>query len=113
MDSYQPIYDAVRSRISGGDVSQAMESVLRECFGMAHHLMQCVAQEYTCAVQEQQRPSVLMRPSISLDGNQWCALYGDGLQNGVAGFGDSPDKAMRDFDAQWIAALAAQREVKP
>lgn len=100
-DSYQPIYDAVRSRISGGNVSEAMESVLRECFGMAHHLMQCVAQEYECAAQEQRRPCVLFKPSLSVDGDQWCALYGDDLQRGVAGFGDSPALAMQDFDKNW------------
>lgn len=108
MDSYQPIFDAVRSRISGGDVGQAMESALRECFGSAHHVMQGVANEYASAAIEQQRPSAIFRPALSIDGNQWCALYGDDLQNGVAGFGDSPDKAMRDFDAQWLKPLAAQ-----
>ncbi len=48
------------------------------------------------------RPHVLMRPSISLDGNQWCALYGANLQDGVAGFGDTPESAMRDFDKNWM-----------
>lgn len=47
------------------------------------------------------RPSVLFRPALSIDGNKWCALYGDNLQDGVAGFGDSPDAAMRDFDTRW------------
>lgn len=46
-------------------------------------------------------PSVLYRPSLSVDGNQWCALYGEDLQSGVAGFADSPAKAMEDFDKQW------------
>lgn len=104
-DSYQPIFDAVRSRISGGDVSQAMENVLRECFGMAHHIMQSVAQEYACAAYEQQRPSVLLKPKIYIDGNQWCALYGEDLQSGVAGFGDSPKLATQDFDKQWEKTL--------
>jgi hypothetical protein len=108
MDSYQPIFDAVRSRISGGDVGQVMENVLRESFGMAYHIMQGVANEYASAAIEQQRPSAIFRPVLSIDGSQWCALYGADLINGVAGFGDSPDKAMRDFDAQWLKPLAAQ-----
>jgi len=54
------------------------------------------------------RPSVLFRPSISIDGNQWCALYGDNLQDGVAGFGDTPDRAMRDFDTNWVTQLTAK-----
>ena len=36
MDSYQAIYDAVRSRISGGDVGQAVESAIREA-NLSHH----------------------------------------------------------------------------
>ena len=48
------------------------------------------------------RPSVLFRPSLSVDGNQFCVLYGTDLQSGIAGFGDTPDKAMRDFDKSWV-----------
>lgn len=110
MDTYQPIYDAVRSRIGDTNPQQAIESALREVFGMASHHMACVAQEYQSAAYEQQRPSVLMRPAISIDGDQWCALYGDNLQDGVAGFGDSPDAAMRDFDNAWGEKLAQQKE---
>ena len=51
------------------------------------------------------RYSVLMRPRLTIDGNQWCALYGENLQDGVAGFGDSPAAAMEDFDRAWIAKL--------
>jgi len=47
------------------------------------------------------RPCMLWKPKLSLDGNQWCALYGDNLQSGVAGFGDTPEKAMEDFDKNW------------
>jgi hypothetical protein len=46
-------------------------------------------------------PSLLWRPKLFVDGTQWCALYGDNLQDGVAGFGDTPDKAMRNFDPNW------------
>jgi hypothetical protein len=58
---------------------------------------------------QRQRPCVLFRPSLSIDGNQWCALYGDNLQDGVAGFGDSPADAMRDFDANWCKPLAKDK----
>jgi len=51
------------------------------------------------------RPSVLYRPRICIDGNQWCALYGDNLQDGVAGFGDSVQAAMSDFDVQWSRTI--------
>jgi len=60
------------------------------------------------AAAENMRPSVLFKPTLSIDGNQWCALYGDNLQDGVAGFGDSPDDAMRDFDYNWLQKLSVK-----
>lgn len=48
-----------------------------------------------------QRPHVLMRPRVFPDGNAWCCLYGDNLQEGVAGFGDTPEGACYDFDMAW------------
>lgn len=63
----------------------------------AENLRICAAE----VASEQMRPSVLMRPAISIDGDQWCALYGENLQDGVAGFGDTPAKAMTDFDKNW------------
>lgn len=49
------------------------------------------------------RPSYIYRPSLSLDGNKWCALFGENLQSGVAGFGASPAEAYLDFDRAWHA----------
>jgi len=48
------------------------------------------------------RPSVVFRPRIFPDGNQWCALLGEDLQVGVAGFGDTPEKACAAFDLAWM-----------
>lgn len=31
------------------------------------------------------------------DGDQWCALYGEDLQVGIAGFGNTPFLAMADL----------------
>ena len=59
------------------------------------------AQEASVAAMEQARPFVLLRPRMFPDGDQWCALYGDDLQSGVAGFGDTPDSAARAFDDAW------------
>lgn len=39
-----------------------------------------------------------LKPRISKDGNQWRVLYGDNLQEGVAGFGDTPHMAILDFN---------------
>lgn len=49
----------------------------------------------------QQRPSVRMKPILTKDGNQWCALYGENLQVGIAGFGDTPELALEEFDKNW------------
>lgn len=51
-------------------------------------------------------PSVIYRPALYPDGDQWCALYGDNLQEGVAGFGDTPADAMEAFDEAWKSQLA-------
>jgi len=51
---------------------------------------------------ELRRPSVIYRPTLSLDGNQWCMLYGENLHDGVAGFGDTPALAASDFDKNWF-----------
>ena len=106
MDNYQAIYDAVRSRIYGGDIGSAVENVIREQ-NIAHYAsmaMECVRE----ASAEYCRPSVLFKPKLNIDGNQWCALYGDNIQDGVTGFGDSPEKAMWDFDRQWQTKLQKQ-----
>jgi hypothetical protein len=34
---------------------------------------------------------------LSRDGNQWCWLLGENLQEGIAGFGDTPYDAMLKF----------------
>ncbi len=54
---------------------------------------------------EGQRPFMQLRPRVFLDGNQWCVLYGDNIQDGVAGFGDSPEHAAMDFDKAWCKSL--------
>jgi hypothetical protein len=61
----------------------------------------------------QRAPHVLLRPRIFPDGNAWCALYGEDLQMGVAGFGDTPAAAAANFDQQWFAqklGLSATKE---
>jgi len=111
MDTYQAIYDAVRSRIHGVDVSEAMRDVLRGSFD-ASFAIESVRQEFLIAAEniseagrQMQRPFMTLRPKIYMDGNQWCALYGENLQDGVAGFGDSPEHAAQAFDGEWISAI--------
>ena len=96
-DSYQAIDDAVRSRISGGNIGEAVQECARSAFDISY-VVPSIAQSVHNAADEYRRPSVLFRPALSIDGNQWCALYGNNLHDGVAGFGDTPELAMYDFD---------------
>jgi hypothetical protein len=50
-------------------------------------------------------PSMMLKPKIFIDGNKWCALFGENLQSGVAGFGDSPQAAYDAFDKSWVETL--------
>lgn len=60
------------------------------------------AASMACAAEEQRmRPSVLFRPVLTLDGNAYCALYGESLMCGCAGFGETAELAMADFDKNW------------
>ena len=88
---YQAIYDAVNLN-----------------FGGASYLWEHAQQEIYCVSHSIQRPSVLYRPILSVDGDHWCALYGKDLHDGVAGFGKSPAEAMDDFDKAWNTKLGAR-----
>jgi len=59
---------------------------------------QHVANELYAWALELRRPSLMFQPKIALDGNQWCVLLGDNIQEGVCGFGDTPELAFLDFD---------------
>ena len=60
--------------------------------------------------QEQQEFNLfaMLKPSIQKDGNQWCVLYGENLQVGLAGFGKSPHLAIMDFNNQWYKEIEAK-----
>ncbi|HBC9089468.1 TPA: hypothetical protein KE767_004481 [Citrobacter koseri] len=98
-DTYQAVYDAVRSRISNADVGSAIESAMRDAqISFYFDRMACVFDEYAS---EQARPCVVFKPTLSQDGNAWLAVLGD-IPTGVVGCGDSPAEAMYDFDKKWF-----------
>lgn len=78
--------------------------------GTAAHWCEMAKESVREAAAEHARPSAVFKPRLSVDGNQWCALYGENLQDGVAGFGNSPAEAMWDFDRAWGEKLPAQQE---
>lgn len=96
-DSYQAIYDAVRSRISGGNVGDIVADACRNAFDISH-MTAVLQQEFCIAAGEIGRPAVVFKPTISADGDMWCALLGEDLVTGVSGFGKTPAEAMQNFD---------------
>lgn len=98
-DSYQAIYDAVRSRLHSGDIGAAVRDAIREQ-NWAHHIEQA-AYEWKIAAGEQQRPCVVFKPELFKDWNMWCALLGRNIQDGVCAFGKTPQEAMHNFDVEW------------
>jgi hypothetical protein len=114
MSDYQAIYDAVRSRISGCDVGTVVADAARQAFDVSHHIA-ILTQEFSIAAyeraqagREQQRPFMQLRPKMYQDGDKWCALYGENLQDGVCGFGETPELAARAFDIAWLNEKAKE-----
>jgi hypothetical protein len=53
-------------------------------------------------IQEEYALFSMLKPSIKKDGNMWCVLYGEDLQEGIAGFGPTPLDAVLAFNRAWI-----------
>ncbi|WP_095093878.1 hypothetical protein [Pseudomonas sp. Irchel 3A5] len=77
------------------------EHSLMACSAISHNAQQC----FSAVAEYLTEPSAIYRPALAVDGNQWCALYGKDLQTGIAGFGDSPEAAMCDFNRNWRTPL--------
>jgi seryl-tRNA(Sec) selenium transferase len=112
-DIYQATYEAVRSKISGGNIGETVRDVAGNAFDISHAVAM-VRDEMLSAAYDMHAPHVLMRPELTLDGDQWCALYGKDLMDGVAGFGDTPLLAMEAFDKAWRTERTpvAARQIK-
>jgi hypothetical protein len=115
-DSYQAIYDAVRSRISNGDIGKAIHDVAWQHFDISHTVTMIrdhISAEISMVAAEMARPSVLFKPKLYPDGNMWCVLLGEDIQEGLAAFGASPDEAMRNFDAAFKASNTCKENDAP
>ena len=51
--------------------------------------------------QEEFNLFVMLKPKLYKDGNMWCVLYGDNIQEGICGFGKSPILAIYEFNKAW------------
>jgi hypothetical protein len=58
--------------------------------------------DYACTLNE---PLTIYKPRLYPDGDMWCALYGENLQDGVAGFGKTPQGAVQAFNKAWVTPL--------
>ena len=110
-DIYQPVYDAVRSRISHGDIGSAVERAISAA-NIGHYFM-LAGDALSHAFDDFQRPSVLYRPDAGLDGNKYFVLYGPNLMEGCSGFGDTLAEAMIDFDKNWHKQKAPSLQNMP
>lgn len=98
-DSYQAIYDAVRSKMSGGNIGDVVREVAQNAFDTSW-AQDAIKSEFLTVAYEMQRPCVLFKPVLSKEGDAWLAIYGD-LPTGVVGVGKTPAEAMADFDRAW------------
>ena len=71
-----------------------MESSQRQHFNNIQH------QEKMNLIVEQEEYNLFatLKPKIYKDGDQWCVLLGKDIQVGICGFGDTPYKAILDFN---------------
>lgn len=87
-----------------------MEQDFRNAMGNIEHSVTIIKEDMLNVTYEWQRPCVLFKPRLFRDGDAWCALLGEDLQSGVAGFGSSPAEAMTDFDKAWNEKLTTYED---
>jgi len=62
--------------------------------------------KYQTAIEMQEMALfALLKPSLQRDGDQWCVLYGENLQVGIAGFGNSPSLAIQNWNMEWYKEI--------
>lgn len=59
---------------------------------------------------ERDRPFYHMKAKLFIDGDKWCALYGENIQEGLCGFGSSPFEAICEFDTNYYKKIDKLRE---
>ncbi len=77
-----------------------------------HQHLEHISRMYTIGEAAEMNLFLLLKPTLQQDGDQWCVLYGDDLQVGIVGFGDTPRKAIREWTKEWDkkAVVAPKRE---
>ena len=97
-ESYQAVYDAVRSRFSNFDSSGLIDSISSK-FDISWTMsrLENTIQDAVIEAAECSRFAIL-KPKLYADGDMWCCLLGDNLQVGIAGFGETPYLAIVEWN---------------
>src|ERR1051325_1097825 len=64
--------------------------------------------QFRCHESLVERRSYWLRPRLFIHGNLWCALVGESVQSGIAGFGYTPAEAFEDFDTREMTPLVLE-----
>lgn len=49
---------------------------------------------------------VLLKPTVFIDGDQYCVLYGEDIQKGIVGFGSTIIEAIRNFNLEFYKPIS-------
>ena len=55
----------------------------------------------------------LLKPKVGIDGNQYYVLYGEDLQSGIAGFGDTQMLAIYDWNKSFHRPINKKQHSQP
>jgi hypothetical protein len=57
-------------------------------------------------------PAATCRPRLAIRGRTFVALLGPSIEQGIAGFGDTVQAALRAFDVQYLSSLTPRANEK-
>ena len=79
------------------------EELLRIESSQRQHHEVMLQQDRQFAVMQQAEYNLfsVLKPKLYKDANEWCCLYGDNIQEGISGFGETPHKAILDWNTAW------------
>jgi hypothetical protein len=63
-----------------------------------NELLEHDSRQYAADLQADYMLFSMLKPRVYRDGNQWCVLYGNDIQEGIAGFGDSISDAVKNWN---------------
>lgn len=66
-----------------------------------HEVLEHQERMYTVRTQANYTLFALLKPRVFADGDQWCVLFGENIQEGIAGFGDTIHEAVLNFNSQF------------